>query len=131
VSQSQRNRETVERYFAAINAEDWPALAGVWDPGATVEAVGARARRGIDDIVAFYRRLFEPWAQHHDAPTRVLVDGDAVVAEVRFSGVTHDGRRLEFDAVDVIDLAGARIVKLTNWYDIAMVRKAMAGAATA
>jgi len=120
------NRALVERYFAAINADDFEALAGVWAPDARFEAVGARPREGVGEIVAMYRRLFEPWAVHRDEPTRILQDGDTLTVEVRFSGTTHDGRELSFDAVDVIDVADGRIQRLSNWYDIAFVRRAMA-----
>jgi hypothetical protein len=59
----------------------------------------------------------QPLAQPSDVPGGTLIDGNTVTVEVRFIGTTEDGRELEFDAVDVIDLEGRRIKKLTNWYD--------------
>jgi ketosteroid isomerase-like protein len=59
----------------------------------------------------------------------VLPSGDSATIEVHFQGVAHDGREIEFDAVDVFDLEEGRIRRLSNWYDIALVRRLLAGEA--
>ncbi|HWL42013.1 MAG TPA: nuclear transport factor 2 family protein [Ilumatobacter sp.] len=112
----------VRRYFDVINAELWDELSCVFAQDAEVRAVGVEPMIGLPSIKRFYSRLFAAWATHFDQPTRMLPSGDSIAVEVRFVGTTHDGRVLEFDAVDVIDLAGDRIGRLTNWYDIAKVR---------
>lgn len=112
----------VRRYFDVINAELWDELPRVFAADAEVRAVGVEPMVGLPAIERFYSRLFAAWAKHFDQPTRMLPSGDSVAVEVRFVGTTHDGRVLEFDAVDVIDLAGDRIARLTNWYDLAKVR---------
>jgi ketosteroid isomerase-like protein len=94
----------------------------VFAPDARVVPVGARPRQGLDDIRNFYAKALAPYEHHHDEPTRVLVDGDVVTVEIAFEGTLRDGRRITFDAVDVIDLSDGRIVRLTNWYDVAAVR---------
>ena len=38
-----------------------------------------------------------------------------------------DGRTYGFDAVDVFDVDGDEITRLTNWYDLVLVRKMLAG----
>jgi ketosteroid isomerase-like protein len=120
------NEAALARYFETVNAEDWVGFAEVWQPDATLKAVGGRPRHGLDDILGFYRNLFVAWQRHLDVPTRTLWSGDSATVEVRFDGTTHDGRVVSFDAVDVIDFSGGRIARLTNWYDIAYVRKALA-----
>jgi ketosteroid isomerase-like protein len=85
-------------------------------------AVGARPRKGPDEIVALFQRLFVPWAEHDDQPTRFITQGNTTAVEVLFRGKTQDGREVEFTAVDVIDAEDGRIKQLTNWYDIALVR---------
>lgn len=112
----------VREYFEALNSEDFARLERTWSPNGELRAVGSRPRRGIEEVMAYFRPLFEPWAEHVDRPTRTIVAGDAVVVEVRFSGRMHDGRELEFDAVDVFDLAGGRIERLSTWYDLVWVR---------
>jgi ketosteroid isomerase-like protein len=113
----------VRKFFEALNAEDFVRLAGLWTEAAELIAVGSRPRRGVDDVLAYYYPLFGPWAEHTDQPTRWIVAGDTVVVEVHFTGVTQEGRQLEFDAVDVFDLEDGAIARLSTWYDLAWVRK--------
>jgi len=114
--------DCVRAYFEAINAEDFERLAGVWTPKAELRAVGARPRRGREEIMGYFRGVFEPWASHFDRPMRVIVAGDVVVTEIEFKGVTHYDKELTFDALDVFDLADGLIARLTTWYDLAWVR---------
>jgi ketosteroid isomerase-like protein len=116
----------IDRYFSCINAERWEEFGSLWHPEAELRAVGSRPRTGRQQIEEFYRRMFSPWREHADIPTRVLVSGDAVTVEVRFEGVIPDGRAYGFDAVDVFDVAGEEITRLTNWYDLVLVRKMLA-----
>lgn len=117
------NREALETYFASMNAERWDDFTTVWATDAYLKAVGAREREGVDRIVAFYRGLFAPWSTHVDTPTRVIGHGDTLAVEVVFTGVSRQGRSIEFEAVDVFDFEDGRITRLTNWYDLNHVRR--------
>ena len=119
--------DVVNAYFTAANADDWDGLRRVMADDAEVFLMGARPRKGIDDVMSLYQRLFTPWAEHNDDPTRILVDGNAATVEVRFTGTTADGKTLGFDAVDVIDIEDGKIRRLTNWYDLMWVRAQMTG----
>jgi uncharacterized protein len=98
----------------------------LWQPDATLRAVGARPRDGIDAVIGYFSSLFTPWPAHEDRPTRFIEQGDTIVVEVTFYGTTPDGREVAFDAVDVFDLRDGLIARETNWYDIAYARKALA-----
>lgn len=113
----------VTQYFDALNAEDWSQLEGLWHPDAALTAPGSRPRQGRDAIMAYFRPLFEPWTAHRDEPTRFLVAENTVVVEVVFTGVSQSGRALTFNAVDVFDLEGDTIARLTTWYDLNWLRK--------
>jgi ketosteroid isomerase-like protein len=117
----------VAAYFRCINEEDWDNFPALWTDEAIVLAAGARPRNGIEDLMGLYTKMFDHWSKHLDVPGRTLVDGNTVTVEVHFVGTTDDGRELEFDAVDVIDLEGGKIKKLTNWYDTSKVRAMIAG----
>jgi uncharacterized protein (TIGR02246 family) len=119
--------DPVTGYFAAVNAEDWAALADLWEPDAELVATGARPRHGREDIMAYYPRVLAGYAEHEDTPVRRLKDGSTVVVEVSFTGRTTAGRPVVFDAVDVFDLAGPRIRRLSTWYDTAAVRRQVDG----
>ena len=121
--------DPVGAYFAAVNAGDWAALAGLWEPYAELVATGARPRRGREDIVAYYQRVLAGYAEHEDRPVRRIKDGSTVVVEVAFTGRTTAGRAVAFDAIDVFDLApgSGRIRRLSTWYDTAAVRRQVDG----
>ena len=69
--------DPVSAYFAAVNAEDWAALAGLWEPDAELVVTGARPRHGREAIVAYYPKVLAGYAEHADRP---VVDPSAVVA---------------------------------------------------
>lgn len=117
----------VSEYFRCINEEDWDSFPSLWTDDAVVLAVGARPRYGVDDLMTLYRKMFDHLPAHVDIPGRIFVNSNTVTVEVHFVGTTDGGRELEFDAVDVIDLEGSRIKRLTNWYDTAKVRSMIAG----
>ena len=113
----------VDQYFACLNSDDFVSFRALWHADAEFKAVGARTQVGVDDIVRFFSRLFSPWPEHRDVPTRTIVAGSVATVEVTFTGTTADGRAVTFDAVDVFDVDGGQIRRLTNWYDIAYVRR--------
>jgi ketosteroid isomerase-like protein len=125
------NVDVVRKYFYCLDNEDWVQMRELWHEDGVLLAVGARPRNGREDVMGLFAKLFVPWPQHRDDPTRLISDGDTVVAEVTFTGTTEDGRDVSFDAIDVFDLRDGRIVKETNWYDTALARKLLAPAATA
>jgi ketosteroid isomerase-like protein len=117
----------IDTYFEAINSEDWDRLRTIWADDAVVIAVGAPPRVGPDAIMRHYMKLFNAFTAHCDTATRTLPSGDAYTVEVTFTGTTHDGRDVTFDAVDVFDVREEKIVRLTNWYDLVYVRKLLEG----
>jgi ketosteroid isomerase-like protein len=119
----------VMRYFACLNTEDWDGMRELWCEDGELRAVGARPRSGREDIVGYFSRLFRPWREHHDEPTRVLAFEPAPtgLAEVRFTGLTGGHREVRFDAVDVFDFRQGHIRALSNWYDIDYVRRELTG----
>jgi ketosteroid isomerase-like protein len=121
------NEEVVRRYFWCMDNEEWEQMAPLWHPDAVMRATGARLREGRAHVIELLSKLFEPWPEHRDEPTRLIHAGDTVVVEVTFTGRTRDGRAVSFDAVDVFDLRDGQIVRMSNWYDTAYARRQLAG----
>ncbi len=117
-----RNRETIEAYFNAINSEDFDTLASLWHPDAEWRAVAARPRRGKDDVVTYYPKVFELYPEHHDEPTRIIEDGDTIVVEISFNGKTPAGKPITFEAIDVFDLEDGLIKRFSSWFDMDELR---------
>ena len=120
--------DPVSAYFDAINAEDWDALAGLWEPDAELYPAGGRPRHGREAIGAYYPRLLAGWTAHTDQPGRRITEASTVVVEIAFTGTTREGRPVTFDALDMFDLAGPRIRRLSIWYDTAAVIRQVQGA---
>lgn len=120
-------RAVVLDYFQCLDTEDWASMRALWTPDGQLRAVGARPRDGVDAVVGYFSKLFAPWPEHQDRPTRLIVsEADRVVtAEVVFTGRTQAGREVRFDAVDVFDLADGRIQRLSNWYDVDYARRTL------
>jgi ketosteroid isomerase-like protein len=126
-------RTAATAYFEMLNAENWDGMRSLWHRNGELSAVGARPRTGVAAVMTYFRKIFDPWPEHRDEPTRLLIcerEG-AVVAELRFTGRTHDGPSVTFDAVDVFDIEGGQIRRMTSWYDIAAARRATASRADA
>jgi ketosteroid isomerase-like protein len=115
--------EAIRRYFDGLNNEDWEDFTGIWTEDAELVGVGARTREGRDDVMTYYSNVLVPYPVHHDDPYAIHVAGDVVTVEIRFTGETHEGVPVEFEAVDVFTLRDGRIARLTTWYDIDRVRK--------
>ena len=120
-------RDVVLRYFHCLDAEDWVHMRALWTSDGRLRAVGARPRDGIDAVIGYFSKLFDPWPSHEDKPVRLVVSepDQTVLAEVVFTGTTPAGRAVRFDAVDVFDFADGRIAKLSNWYDIDFARRSL------
>ena len=116
-------RALIAAYFDAINAEDYDAVAALFAPDAVVLPAGGRLRRGREEIARYYAEILAPFAQHHDEPVRVVVAGADVTVHIAYEGRLANGRSLAFDALNVYELAGGLIARLTQWYDTHRVRR--------
>lgn len=115
--------ELVERYFAAINARDWKALAVLLHPDISVRHGSLLAADGVTAVITLYQKIVGqfPKGAHEDRPTRILVSGDMVAAEITATVARPDGASLTFPALDVIDVDRGLIRKVSTWYDTAVV----------
>lgn len=124
---NETHRSLIDRYFSALNDEDYEVLEDVFHPEAVLCPPGTRSRAGHEEIMRFFRKVFEKFPQHSDTPSRVLSDGDCVVVEIDFTGMTSDQRPVAFIAVDIFDIADSQIINLSQWFDTAEVARQVAG----
>ena len=118
----------VQRYFAAVDAEDFDTLRQVLHPDVSLTACGSRPRQGSEAVLALFRAIFDRFPVHADRPTRLIRDGDTVVAEIHFEGRSATGVDITFEAVDVFDITDGRIVRLTQWLDSANLERQLRSA---
>lgn len=120
----------VTDYFTLLNADTLEGFVALWQLDATLTAFGRdgrRTRTGRDDVLVYYHDLFAPWATHHDEIVRTAVAGagarTTVTVEILFTGTTHDGGPVAFDALDVFELVDGRIRRLAIWHDVVTTRR--------
>jgi ketosteroid isomerase-like protein len=118
-------REVVERYFACLNAEDWAGMRELWHDDAELVASGARPRTGPDGAVDYLQRALAPYAEHHDEPTSITVDGDRAIVTVAYVGRTHVGQEVRIDATSTYRVVDGRIESLRTEYDVAAARRSL------
>ena len=118
----------VRRYFDAVDAEDFDTLRQVLHPDVALTACGSRPRHGSEAVLDLFAKIFERFPVHSDRPTRLICDGDTVVAEIHFEGRSATGVHVTFEAVDVFDIVDGRIVRLTQWLDSAHLERQLRSA---
>ena len=115
----------VESYFAAVNAEDFDTLRRVLHPDIELTACLSRPRHGLESVVAFFGAVFARYPVHSDIPTRLICDGDSVVAEIHFEGRSAiPVPTSTFEAVDVIR-RGPTVASAAcaQWFDSADLQR--------
>lgn len=120
-------RELAERYFAAVNAEDFDGLAAVLSPDVEIHTTGAPPAVGREAALEHFRTVLFPFAEHTDRVTRWIEAPDAVVCEIAFTGRRSDGRVVEFTALDVFDAGPEGITRVSTWYDTRSVARQVRG----
>ncbi|MDE0729469.1 MAG: nuclear transport factor 2 family protein [Acidimicrobiales bacterium] len=120
---TEMHRSVIDRYFVALNDEDYEVLKEVFHPAAVLRPPGTRARTGHDEIMRFFLKVFKKFPQHVDTPSRVLSDGNCVTVEIDFTGVTSNQNSVAFAAVDIFDIENSQIINLSQWFDTVEVAR--------
>lgn len=109
-------QQTVERYLAAINAGDMPAVVALYADDASVEdPVGTEPKRG-DAILQFYTNAFSGGAKAElTGPVRISPKAAAFPFHAEITGAA--GQVTIIDVIDIFefDLAG-KIARMTAHY---------------
>ena len=117
------HRSLIDRYFVALNDEDYEVLEDVFHPEAVLRPPGTRSRTGHHEIMHFFRKVFAKFPKHVDTPSRVLSDGNCVVVEIDFAGITCSQSPVSCLAVDIFDIEDSKIMNLSQWFDTAEVAR--------
>jgi hypothetical protein len=105
----------VERYLAALGAQDWEALAATLEPD--VERTGPYndVYTSREPYVAYLADVFRTLGGYELAIVRRLVAGDAVIVELSETVDTPAGRR-RTDEVVVFDVSAAGRIRRIGVY---------------
>jgi steroid delta-isomerase-like uncharacterized protein len=92
---------TIERYNDAWNAHDVDAIVAMHAPGMVFENHTAGERVEGDDVGPHIARIFDNWPDLAFRGRRLYARDGLVVSEWTASATAADGRRLEWDGVDI------------------------------
>jgi steroid delta-isomerase-like uncharacterized protein len=104
-------QEVVERYTEAWNAHDVEAILALHAPGMVFENHTAGERVAGDDVGPHIARIFENWPDLSFRGRRLYVRDGLVVNEWTATATARDGRRLEWDGVDIFPFADGLIAR--------------------
>ena len=103
--------ETIERYNDAWNAHDVDAIVGFHAPGMVFENHTAGERVEGDAVGPHIAEIFRNWPDLAFRGRRLYVRDGLVVSEWTASATASDGRRLEWDGIDVFPFEGGLILR--------------------
>jgi ketosteroid isomerase-like protein len=91
----------IARYNDAWNAHDVDAIAAMHAPGMVFQNYTADERVAGGDVPAHIAQIFENWPDLEFRGRRLLARDDLVVSEWTATATDPEGRRLEWDGVDI------------------------------
>ena len=101
--------EVIERYDAAWNAHDLDTILALHAPGMVFENHTAAERAEGDEVGPHIARIFENWPDLAFRGRRQVVRDGLVVSEWTASATDGEGRRLEWDGVDIFSFEGGLV----------------------
>ena len=102
---------TIERYNDAWNGHDVDAIVALHAPGMVFENHTAGERVEGDDVRGHIARIFENWPDLTFRGRRLYVRDGLVVNEWTATATDAEGRRLEWDGVDVFPFEDGLIAR--------------------
>jgi ketosteroid isomerase-like protein len=102
---------TIERYTEAWNAHDVEAIVGFHAPGMVFENHTAGERVEGDQVGPHIARIFANWPDLTFRGRRLYARDGLVVSEWTATATDSDGRRLEWDGVDVFPCQNGLILR--------------------
>jgi ketosteroid isomerase-like protein len=103
--------QTIERYNDAWNAHDVDAIVSLHAPGMVFENHTAGERVEGDEVGPHVARILENWPDLGFRSRRLYSGDGVVVNEWTATATDRDGRRLEWDGVDIFPFEGGLIAR--------------------
>ena len=104
--------DLIDRYNAAWNAQDVESISHAHHPDVVFENHTAGERvEGREAVAAHIANIFANWPDLRFRGRRLYVGGDFVVSEWTATATHGDGRKLEWDGIDVFPFRDGLIAR--------------------
>ena len=103
--------QAIKRYNEAWNAHDVDAIVALHAPGMVFENHTAGERVEGDEVGPHIARIFENWPDLTFRGRRLYARDGVVVSEWTATATASDGRRLEWDGVDIFPFEDGLILR--------------------
>lgn len=110
-SETHELEQLIEQYDVAWNTHDVEAIVAFHTPDMVFENHTASERVAGEDVRAHIARIFENWPDLHFRGRRLYARDDLVVSEWTATATDRDGRRLEWDGVDIFPFRDGLIAR--------------------
>jgi phosphatidylinositol alpha 1,6-mannosyltransferase len=121
--------EVAERFTAAFNAKDWPALAGLMADDIECVSFAGAVHRGIDGNREFHATWWNAFPDCRVTAHSLHVDGSTVIEEGTFTGshrgvfrtpmgeISPTGRRVRAECINVLTVERGRVARQHLMFD--------------
>ncbi len=122
-------RALLDEYFEAVNAHDPERVTALFAADGEASSPGSGGpQRGHEQLLAYFSRMFEPFAEHRDQPTEFEFSEHGATVRIAVTARLSLGTELEFDAVDLFRFsADGKLAAVSTWYDSLAVHRAATG----
>jgi taurine dehydrogenase small subunit len=103
--------ETIRRYDQAWNDHDVDTIVSLHGPAMVFHNFTSGERVEGDEVGPHIARIFESWPDLTFRGRRLRSHDDLIVSEWTASATHPDGRKLEWDGVDLFAIADDKIVR--------------------
>jgi uncharacterized protein (TIGR02246 family) len=105
--------DLIARHDAAWNAQDTSALVSLYTEDVVFQnhTAGEAPVSGREAVLTHIAGIFERWPDLRFSGRRLYVTPDVCVSEWTATATTADGRRVEWDGVDVMPIQGGAIAR--------------------
>jgi hypothetical protein len=101
----------IDRYNGAWNSHDVATIVSLHAPGMVFENHTAGERAEGDEVGPHIARIFENWPDLAFRGRRLVVRDGLVVSEWTATATDREGRRLEWDGVDIFSFSDDRVAR--------------------
>ncbi len=110
-------RETIDAYYASVNAGDWDRWLTLFDDQVVVDEQLAGHVEGIGILRGAVGALKRGYSKFFNRPTHVVVDGDQACVVSRIEAANASGVPIEANVANYFQVRNGKIIYMANFHD--------------